>query len=938
MPPATGSALQLAELLTEDVNASTGHWCADTHREVAWALKDICYSAWNSAPDRAVRAAAALRGLCRDGAPAEVAPLADWTEGIAQLTRAQLQAAIACFDAAARGFRALGRSRDAALTQVPKIMALSMLGQHTAAAECAEITQRIFVAAGDVLAAAKVSLNLGSLHMLRDAYAQAVRHYREAAVHFARAGDREHSVMADLGLADALTALGDFDESLRTYARARMRAQAHGLAVLEAHVEESVALLQFVRGRYPDALAGMEQARRRYEALAMPQRLAVAEKQLADTYLELNLLPEALVQFDAAIATFEQLGLMDEQAWTIAQRGRTLALMGRTDPAAAALADAAQRFSQQRNAVGEATVALARAELALAGGDHPAALAAAAQAAAGFAAEGRADAQLRAELVTAEVRLRDGDVPRARALFDAALERAVAMQLVSVQMRCWTGKGLAACAAADAAPARLALETAVELFEDQRAALPDSELRSAFLADHLLPFRELLRLDLQRHDADPGAPRAAEAVLTQLERVRARAMGEQLAHGENAHDDDRTPVLRVRLNWLIHRVQRQRDEGEPSTVLTEELRATERELLERVRRRRIASPLVRGDSVAAPAGAVALAAALGPDDALVEYGVLDDELFACIVSRSGVVLQRRMASWQQVRASLRSARFQVETLRHGVAPMARHIDTLRQRMHARLAQLHALVWAPLAAQVAGRARLLIVPHGPLGALPFAALHAGGRFLAEQHQLAVAPSARLALLGLQRQPLAPRQALVVGEASRLPHAAHEARQVAKLFDQAVALVGENATLEQLRWHIGQADVLHLACHAQFRTDNPRFSALHLLDGALTAEAAESLPLRPGICVLSACETGLAEYGEADDMVGLVRSFMAGGAARVLASLWPVDDAVTVDFMAAFYAALRAGQPCAAALQQAQAALRATHPHPFYWSAFSLYGGW
>ena len=111
-----------------------------------------------------------------------------------------------------------------------------------------------------------------------------------------------------------------------------------------------------------------------------------------------------------------------------------------------------------------------------------------------------------------------------------------------------------------------------------------------------------------------------------------------------------------------------------------------------------------------------------------------------------------------------------------------------------------------------------------------------------------------------------------------------------------------------------------------------------DTRFHAEAAESLPLKPGICVLSACETGLAEYGDADDMVGLVRSFMAGGAARVLASLWPVDDAVTVEVMTAFYTALSAGRPCAEALQQAQAAVRARHPHPFYWSAFSLYGGW
>jgi tetratricopeptide (TPR) repeat protein len=911
---------------------------AEARRAVAWALKDICYAAWNSAPDRAVRAAAALRTLAGAGADPEVGALAEWTAGIAQITQGQLQPAIDCFDAAAEAFHRIGRARDAALTQVPKIMALSMLGQHTAAAECAEVTQRAFVAERDLLAAAKVSLNLGSLHMLRDAYAQAVRHYREAAVHFARAGDREHSVMADLGLADALTALGDFDESLRTYARARMRAQAHGLAVLEAHVDESVALLQYVRGRYPEALAGMEQARRRYEALAMPQRLAVAEKQLADTYLELNLLPEALAQFDAAIATFERLGLLDEQAWTMAQRGRTLALMGRATPAAEALADAALRLARQGNVVGEAAVALTRAEVALQAGDTAAAKLAAERAAGRFAAEGRSDAQLRAELVVAESALLEGHAARARALFDATLARAEQMQLVAVQMRCWTGKGLAADALGDAAAARVALEAAVELFEDQRAALPDSELRSAFLADHLKPFRALLRLELRAHDHQPGAA-GAVAVLAQLERVRARAMGEQLAHGETAHDDERTPALRVRLNWLIQRVQRQRDDGEPSTVLADELRATERELLERVRRRRIASPLSRPAGPRAdPEALASLSASLDEGDALVEYGVLDDELFACIVTRSGVVLQRRMASWVQVREALRSTRFQVETLRHGPGPMARHLDTLHRRMHARLAQLHALVWAPLAEALAACRRVLIVPHGPLGSLPFAALHADGNFLAERHQIAVAPSARLALHARQRQAASPRRALVVGESSRLPHAAVEARHVAALFDEARVLIGGDATLAQVRAHLGEADVLHLACHAQFRSDNPRFSALHLVDGALTAEATEALPLRAGICVLSACETGLSDYGEADDMVGLVRAFMTGGAARVLASLWPVDDAVTAGYMKAFYCAMRAGAPAAAAVQQAQQAVREAHPHPFYWSAFALYGGW
>ena len=154
----------------------------------------------------------------------------------------------------------------------------------------------------------------------------------------------------------------------------------------------------------------------------------------------------------------------------------------------------------------------------------------------------------------------------------------------------------------------------------------------------------------------------------------------------------------------------------------------------------------------------------------------------------------------------------------------------------------------------------------------------------------------------------------------------------------AYVGDQASLATLMQHAGSADVLHLACHAQFRGDNPMFSALHLHDGPLTAERAEGLALRPGVVVLSACETGLAGQAGGDDQVGLVRAFLVAGAARVLASLWPVDDAVTARFMAHFYGALQQGLSPAQALGDAQTTLMAQHPHPAFWAGFVLFGGW
>lgn len=916
----------------------------------AWALKDACYASWSSEPQLAVQAAQALADLAQDHAaqadPAqqtELRALTAWTGGIALVTQGRMAEALSRFEQAGELFAGLDMPGNAAQTQVPRIMALSMLGRHPEAAECAERTQQAFLAQGDLLSASKVSLNLGSLHLRHDAYADAARHYRAAAVLFSRAGDREHSVMADIGLGDALAALGEMDEADRIYARARSRAGAHGLAVLEAVVDESQALLALARGRYGAALAGFERSRAGYERLAMPQHLAIAEKQLADAYLELRLLPEALALYEPALEQFEALDMPDDKAWALAQAGRARALLGQTQAANICFLTAASLFAAQGSGAGQAAVALARAELALARQADPAqALSLATEAAQGYAASGLADGAARASVARAQALLARGDAAQAETLFGATLAEARAAQRLSVQVRCLTGLGQAAAAQGKSAAARGAFEAAISLFEDQRQALPGDEIRSAFLADHLLPYRELLRAALDAHDAEPGEA-AAGAVLQQLERVRSRVLGERLADagpGPQTRGDEQIDSLRTRVSWLTRRAQGlEHDDSLLSPALEEELRRSERELLERVRRARLTGrPGQDPTGLEQELDLAALRGALGAGEALLEYGVIDDELFACVVSRDGIVLQRRLAAWPAVLQALRSARFQIETLSHGAEAITGHLDSLVARCQARMAQLHRLVWQPLMPLLAGSRRILVVAPAQLGALPFAALHDGQAPLAERHELAFAPSARTALHGLGRRVEAPRPALVMAESTQLMHAAAEACRVAALFPQACLCVDESATLDRWRELAPQAGMIHLACHARFRSDNPAFSALHLSDGALTVEMIEQMALRPALVVLSGCETGLVDGAGGDEQVGLVRAFLVAGAARVVASLWPVDDAVTGQFMAGFHVALSRGMAPAEALRLAQVALMRQHPHPFHWAAFTLQGGW
>ena len=747
---------------------------------------------------------------------------------------------------------------------------------------------------------------------------------------FARLGDHHHSVLADIGQADTLAAMGDFDEALRIYARARMRAERQSLPALLALVEESVALVELARGHYRPALAGLESARRRYEVLAMPQLLAVAEKQLADAYLELRLLPEASSLLGTAVAKFRDLELPDEQAWALNQQGRAQALLGQAG-AGDAFAQAGEIFAAQGNQVGVASVALARAELALAGGDAPAALVWAAQAGTGFRAAAQADGCARADVMHAQAALMAGHIGQASAILDATLARAQVMGQLQVQVRCLTGQGLVALARGLPSAARDSFEGAIELFEEQRRALPGDEMRSAFLTDHLRPYQERLRMALSEgHGCE---------VLLQLDRFRARALDERLAEGPAAASPPGADQgrLRERLQWLYRRVQRLQDEGAPFAAPEQEMLRTEHELLEHARRQRLAAPSQPGQA-GGGLDIAALQGALQEADALVEFGVVDDELFACVVRRDRVELVRRMASWSEVIEALRSMHFQLESLRHGAAPVRAHMAVLTLRAQARLARLQKLVWAPLTGVLAGCRRVLLVPHAQLASLPFAALPVGGLMLGQSHELAMAPSARAALRGLLRPPRPAVGAVVLAESSRLPHAGREAALVAGLFPGGRAFVDDQATLQTLRQHAGGADVLHLACHAQFRSDNPRFSALHLHDGALSVDLIETLALGPCTVVLSACESGLGETGNGDERIGLVRAFLVAGAARVVASLWPVDDEVTAAFMLRFYRHLVGGQGPAAALAGAQAETMVEHPHPSYWAAFAVLGGW
>jgi len=146
------------------------------------------------------------------------------------------------------------------------------------------------------------------------------------------------------------------------------------------------------------------------------------------------------------------------------------------------------------------------------------------------------------------------------------------------------------------------------------------------------------------------------------------------------------------------------------------------------------------------------------------------------------------------------------------------------------------------------------------------------------------------------------------------------------------------------------IVHFATHGLLDSEHPELSGVVLSlvderglpqDGFLRLHEIFNLRLPAELVVLSACQTGLGKEVKGEGLLGLTRGFMYAGAARVVASLWQVNDAATAELMKRFYRRmLKDGMRPAEALRAAQVEMwkRPQWRSPFYWGGFVLQGEW
>jgi CHAT domain-containing protein len=190
--------------------------------------------------------------------------------------------------------------------------------------------------------------------------------------------------------------------------------------------------------------------------------------------------------------------------------------------------------------------------------------------------------------------------------------------------------------------------------------------------------------------------------------------------------------------------------------------------------------------------------------------------------------------------------------------------------------------------------------------------------------------------------------------RLPGSAREAQAILQFVPRNTAKLesGFDANRKNLAdKQLAQFRIVHLATHGMVDENYPELSGLVLSlydqqgqfhqEGYLRLTDIYELSLPVDLVVLSACRTALGKRVRGEGLIGLTRAFMSAGAARVIASLWRVDDTATAELMKRFYQGIfKDGLTAAEALRAAQISMTNDPQlrHPYFWSGFVLQGDW
>lgn len=698
-------------------------------------------------------------------------------------------------------------------------------------------------------------------------------------------------VLANRGV--ILLGAGRAAEAAADFERAAAGFEAAGNAFAAAQVRHNLGWAAARLGDLPRALGIFDDVERRFAELGHDATQAQVER--AEVLLAAGLSSDAAALATAATERLAAAGNLSVAAEALLLCARALRLEGRLAEAVAQADRARTLFISQRSPGWErsAHVEVLTGRAAL--GDLPAPEPIE-ELASALAAAGDVWGELEALALACRAAGSRGDHDRAARLADAAAARAGGIGLAPLRLLATEARMVAAELRGDRGAAQRAAAAGIGEVDRHRASLGATDARASVARLSSSFASTGLRLAAQTG--------RATSVLAWMERARARALEHPPARPP---DDAAVAAALAELRAVTAELRAEETGGGDLTGLQRRLAALERSV-RRSHERTAGATTAPSRAEQAPSFDVAALRDQLADRVLLSLAEIDGDLVGVVVDRRRARLVR-LGSAEAVQRAGASATDALRTLARPALNEARRASAT-ERLRRALDALSQQVIEP--ARLPDGDVVLLAP-GTLHATPWRMVRAlAGR------AVTMAPSAAWWTRSARDQEASSARsstALAVA-GPRLVEAEAEAATVAQRYPQRTLLAGAAASAAAVLAALEGVGLAHVAAHAQFRHDNPLWSAIELADGPLTVYDLQRLTRAPRVVVLSTCESAASGARSGDELLGLAGALLAGGTRSLVASIGPLPDTPTTRLaMVRLHDALAAGDSVAAALARA-----------------------
>ncbi len=839
--------------------------------------------------------------------------------------------------------------------QIGEIDSLGCLGRTSEAFLLAKRLEQILEETDTDESLAKVLVNTGNLHYRLDQYSQAQDYFERALIILTKYNDNLTIARTQANLANILIVLNRVKEGLSLYEQARNTFEEAGYPILTAMIDNNIGYMRYLSGEYSGALASLTNSRNEFSRLNRELETSKCDADMADVYRELNLIPESLECYSRSINTFSQYSLDYERAR--AELGRAAIYMSMNEKAQALLSlqESQLLFEKQKNKVMLAQVHLVRSYIYLENNEENEADREASIAAKIFQSNSLKGWEAEAKYVSASIALSKGQNRVRQMCFVARTAKEYSRQWLAG--RAERDLGLYYKHKGDIIRALRHFRLGTACIEQARSMVVSESLHVPFLRGKLSIYEDLVGALLER-----GNKRDIGEALDCLELSKSRLLLEKIqssldletwsSSAQNRPMQERIASLRAELS-RNYRLLNSPEELETRRYLGSaaadsqalcKLEEAYRQALQQEEFGNLSEYPLRLP-LSLPVPIHTLQQKLAHDEQLIEYFCVGNTIGAFLISKQEVKLFRQLTEVSEISYCMRRFRYHIHRIEIDQSVISRKPQQLLSGVNDALNQLHERLIAPMMESVVS-SKIVIIPHGLLHEIPFHALYNGNNYLLDNYEIINAYSSTVWHSGKLHKENSIRTNILANPKNSfllmgltepgIEMVSLELDRISTLYPDANKFQDSGATLEQFSKLASQSDMIHLATHSLFRTDNPLFSGLQLADGWLMAHDVYNMNLKCELITLSACHTGESLVEAGDELMGLVRSFLGAGARTVAASLWPADDGSTALLMSHFYNSLANNHSCASALRQAQQQTRETYPHPYHWAAFTLTG--